>query len=227
MAEAKNVEIAHELSKAASPGRQQRPWEEILEIVEAIFLALVAIATAWSGYQAARWDGRQALLYQEASKDRFHADAASTLGGQRLLLDALTFNNWLQARSAGQGRLEDLFIRRFSPEFEVAFEAWLKTHPFTNETSPPGPRYMPEYHNPDFEEAAKLNATASLDFALGTEARETADLYVRGTVLFAAVLFLVAIAQRFKLRGVRLGANAVAFALLAVAVFQVIKLRRI
>lgn len=64
MAEAKNVEIAHELSRAESTGRQKRPWDETLEIVEAIFLALVAIATAWSGYQAARWDGRQALLYE-------------------------------------------------------------------------------------------------------------------------------------------------------------------
>jgi hypothetical protein len=227
MAEGKSVEIAHELSKDKRTEKHKRRWEEVVEIVEVIFLALVAIATAWSGYQAARWDGRQALLYGNSSRDRFQADAASTLGGQRLLLDALTFNNWLQARSAGQGRLEDLFIRRFSPEYEVAFEAWLKTHPFTNEASPPGPRYMPEYHNPDFEEAARLNAAASLDFAKGTTARETADLYVRGTVLFAAVLFLVAIAQRFKLRGVRLGANAVAFALLAFAVFEVSTLRRL
>ena len=39
--------------------------EEVIEIIEAVVLALVAVATAWSGYQAARWDGRRAQLYAE------------------------------------------------------------------------------------------------------------------------------------------------------------------
>lgn len=34
----------------------------------------------------------------------------------------------------------------------------------------------------------------------GTAARDTAERYLRDTVLFASVLFLVAIAQRFKVR---------------------------
>jgi len=33
-----------------------------IEILEVTVLALVAIAIAWSGYQATRWGGRQALL---------------------------------------------------------------------------------------------------------------------------------------------------------------------
>jgi hypothetical protein len=38
-------------------------------------------------------------------------------------------------------------------------------------------------------------------FEAGTVARETADRYVRVTVVFALVLFLVAVGQRFKLLG--------------------------
>ena len=50
-----NIELAQQLSE----GRRHRSPEpsrihEILEIVEAILLALVACGTAWSGYQAAR-----------------------------------------------------------------------------------------------------------------------------------------------------------------------------
>jgi hypothetical protein len=44
-------------------------------------------------------------------------------------------------------------------------------------------------------EADRLNAEASRMFDEGTAARETADKYVRDTVLFASVLFLVAIAN--------------------------------
>jgi hypothetical protein len=46
-------------------------------------------------------------------------------------------------------------------------------------------------------------------------------------VLFASVLFLVAIAQRFRLRGVRIAANALALALLLYALYGVERLGRI
>ena len=62
---------APEASEQQSPPEEHAAWEELIEIVEVIVLALVAIATAWSGYQAARWDGQQSLLYGTASADRF------------------------------------------------------------------------------------------------------------------------------------------------------------
>lgn len=48
------VEKLNELSEHAVRTRSRA--EEGLEIIEAVVLALVAVATAWSGYQAARWD---------------------------------------------------------------------------------------------------------------------------------------------------------------------------
>ena len=61
----------------------------------------------------------------------------------------------------------------------------------------------------------------------GTAARETANKYVRQTVLFASVLFLIAIAKRFRLRGVRIGANALAVVLLGYTLYGVGSLPRI
>jgi len=208
-------------------GEHRRRWEDLIEVVEVLLLAVVTIATAWSGYQAAQWNAEQALLYGQASRDRFQADAAATLGGQLLVSDAATFTAWLEAHAAGDEELEGLFVRRFTPEYRLAFDAWLETDPFNDPEAPPGPAHMPEYHNPQVDEAARLNAGASDLFDEGTEARETANLYVRDTVLFASVLFLVAIAQRFKVRNVRIGANALAFALLAYTVFAVSTLPRI
>jgi hypothetical protein len=63
-----NIEIAGTLAEGEGEGKgaQARSpktgWEEVVEILEAFLLAIVAIATAWSGYQAARWDGREAEL---------------------------------------------------------------------------------------------------------------------------------------------------------------------
>jgi hypothetical protein len=198
-----------------------------LEIVEVIFLAVVAIATAFSGFQGAQWGGEQARLYGLASTARFEAEAASTRGGQVLVADSAFFTAWLQAHDAGDRRLEAMMRNRFSPEYEVAFAEWLATDPFTDPDAPPGPGFMPGFANPDTTKAERLNARASADFAAGTEARETANRYIRQTVLFASVLFVISIAQRFRTRGVRIGANAIASGLLVFTLYGVLTLPRI
>ena len=80
----------------------------------------------------------------------------------------------------------------------------------TDPAAPPGPRYMQEYEDPLTEQAAELNKEASHAFDLGVEFRKTGEKYVRVTVFLAAVLFLIAIGQRFKIRGVRYAVNIVA-----------------
>lgn len=227
MPEGMNVEISHKLSEQEEKEKRKARWEVLVEIVEVAVLAIVAVATAWSGYQAARWDGQQSLLYGHASTDRFEADAASTYGGQELAADSAMFTAYLQARSAGDSKLELLYVRRFSPDYRTAFVAWLKTDPFTNPAAPPGPGLMPQYRNPSFESAARLNALASATFNQGSAARDTAERYVRDTVLFASVLFLVAIAQRFKVRSVRIATTTVAFGLAAFTTVAVLTLPRI
>lgn len=85
---------------------------------------------------------------------------------------------------------------------------------------------MPGFTNPNLEQAKVLNAQASSTFALGTESRATANTSVRDTVLFATVLFCVAIAQRFKVRGVRIGANALALRLVLYSLSTLVVLPR-
>jgi hypothetical protein len=227
MSEEMNVEAAYSLSERGVTEKQRRRPREFSEIVEVIILAIVAVATAWSGYQAAKWDGREAFLYGESTRIRVEASEAATLGGQQRLADISTFNTWIVAHAEGDDEVADLYVERFSPEYEVAFNAWLATRPFTNPDAPPGPSFMPEYHNPQTEHAAELNKKASDTFDEGTHARENAERYVRQTVLFATVLFLVAISQRFTYRAVRRAATAIAAAVMLVALIGVFTLPRL
>jgi hypothetical protein len=227
MPEEMNVELAHKLSEREHTARKKRRWEEVVEILEVLVLALAAIATAWSGYQAAKGDGQQSVLYANASVDRLRASTAASLGDQRLAADAAMFNAWLQARAANNSQLQELFERRFSPEYRTAFAAWLDTEPFTNPDAPPGPGHMPQYHNPQAEQARQFNEKAAAAEEAGTEARHTAEEYVRATVLFAMVLFLVAVGQRFSVRGVRIATIALAFCLFAYALSDLATLPRL
>ena len=169
MGEGMNVEVAEHLTHPHASGHHDRA-HELLEVIEVVMLAVVAIATAWTGFQAAKWDGHQSILYGEASRDRFQADAASTLGGQKLVGDSGLLNGWLQAHATNDTELQQIFVNRFTPEYRVAFDAWIAEDPFTNPKAPPGPGYMPEYHNPDMQEAERLNVEASRKFDEGTDA---------------------------------------------------------
>ena len=206
MPEDLNVEIAGGIAEAGSPHERAEKlrWERFVEISEAVVLAFVAVSTAWSGYQAARWDGRQAERYGTASAVRIQADEQLTLGGQQKLLDVSTFNTWIQAKENGNDALAALYVRRLSPAFKTAFDAWIASHPFTNPDAPPGPSFMPEYTNPQIEQGDALNEEATGIFEEGTQARETSDDYIRTTVVLATVLFLMALSQRFRIREVRI-----------------------
>ena len=226
-----NIEIAGTLSegegKDAEPRSSKTGWEEVVEILEAFFLAIVAIATAWSGYQAARWDGREAELYAQASTIRVRADQVLTLGGQQRLLDVTTFNTWIEARFEGRRELTELYERRFSPEYRIAFVAWLATDPFSNPEAPPGPSFMPEYVNPQLERGAEMNELANRRFEEGTIARSSADDYIRTTVMLATVLFLIALSQRFRVRRVRYGVLGVAGALMIFGLVTILAFPRL
>ncbi len=218
------VEVAHHLSEHQD--HSQSRAHQILEIAEAIVLAVVAIATAWSGYQAALWTGHQAELYGLASRYRVQAEGAATAANQERLYNASTVVEWLKAEATGQKRLADLFERRLLPELLPAFQAWKKLDPLNNPKAPPGPFFMPEYRSAKAEEANQLNDKATETFEQGNRARERSDDYVRVTVMLATVLLLTAISQRFKVPAVRSGMAVLAALLLCVPIYRIITLPR-
>jgi hypothetical protein len=216
MPEGTNIEVAQILTESETAAKKAA-HHQFVEILEAIVLALVAIATAWSGLQSSRWDGHQARLYGTSVTLRVEAALAATEGGQQRLMDVATLNSWIEAIHVKNESLSALYVRRFSPEYRSAFEAWLKTRPFETPAAPAGPAFMPGYHNVLLEESARLNGEAAGAFAEGTEARTVAERYVRVTVFLATVLFLIALSQRFRSRSARVGLLAVAAVLLTAA----------
>jgi hypothetical protein len=95
MSESKEEE--NEGTVLASAGERAHPltrkklvrW---FEVITAIMLGVVAIATAWSGFQAARWDGEQAAKYVQASDLRVESARYSTQAGHVVLYDTGFFN---------------------------------------------------------------------------------------------------------------------------------------
>jgi hypothetical protein len=218
-----NIDVAHHLTEHKQPPQS---IHRIAEIAEAVVLAAVAIATAWSGYQAALWTGRQSELYGQSTRLRVQAEAAAVYGNQERLYNASTVVEWLKAEAHGERKLAEMFERRILPEFLPAFKAWKKTDPINNAGAPPGPFFMPEYRSAKTEEAVKLNAQATDVFEKGNWARRQSDDYVLVTVFLATVLLLTAIGQRFTVHAVRVGLGVVAFLLLCLQIYRLLILPR-
>lgn len=190
-------------------------------------LAIVAVATAWSGYQASRWEGTSTTAYALYERYTVLAQAKSTLAGQDRLYDIVTFSGWTAAGTAGNNNLASYYERRFRPEYKAAFKAWMAMDPFHNAKAPPGPIFMHEYVNSNALSADRFEAIADKHFKAGVEGRERADDYVRVTVFLATVLFLTALSQRFEFVGPRIVIVAIAAILLLFSMLGIFTLPRI
>ncbi len=196
--------VPHELTEGKEDGKPTSHGERVLELGAVLLLSMTAVATAWSGYQAARWSGEQSKGYAQASTARIHSQRQASHAGQVRIDDLLYFNGWLNAHSTGHQALASIYERRFRPGFVPAFRAWIAQRPFTDPNAIPGPLYMPQYHLPALDRSHALDNEADGLYKEGTDAKTNDDHYILSTVFFAAVLFFAGISLRLDWRPLRI-----------------------
>jgi hypothetical protein len=190
----------------------------IVQVCEAVLLAMVTLTAAWAGYSAARWSTESRVEIAKSSTLRNLATRADIEANTLRNFDASTFNAWFIAFTLNSPQKELIAERRFRPAFRVAFNAWMATNPLHNPHAPPGPTYMPQYKLPAQTQANKLDSEATAKFNAGNQAGVTSDNFVQITVFLAAVLFLVGIGSSFKLYGVRYALITFGAALLIISI---------
>jgi len=179
------------------PSRWDR-WEPLAEVIATIILALATLATAWSGYQSARWGGEQSTKFSQAGALRTESMRASNKAGQVTQVDIGIFVNWINAFAEDNQELADFYEDRFRPEFALAFDAWIATDPKNNPDAHKSPFSMPEYTVSFAQEADLLEQEATITFAEGSAANQFSDDYILNTVVLASVLFLSGVQVRMK-----------------------------
>jgi hypothetical protein len=174
----------------STPAPRANP-SETHELVAVILLSLVAVLTAWCGFQASQWGGDSSVAFNEASDARIDAAAFESQARDARALDLAVYAQWVVAEAGGDQTLADYIEARFSPEFTAGFEAWEADGRVEK-----GPFARKEYVPPGTEQAAAALAEADADFQQALDFDEKGDNYSLITVLFALVLFLAAVAQR-------------------------------
>jgi hypothetical protein len=188
--------------------------DERLEVLATVLLSCATLATAWSGYQASRWNGEQAKAFARASAARIESTKSANLASAQTQVDVATFTQWVNAYALDQTELADFYFARFRKEFEPAVDAWVATRPRRNPDAPLTPFAMPEYRLAARAEAEQHEAEAQRWSAKAQENVQRATNYVLGVVLFASVLFFAGISTKLRaplLRRVLLGFGCAIF----------------
>src|SRR4029450_1276482 len=132
----------HDLAPAAHAG--QDGWmhrhDRLIAVVEAVLLSIVTITAAWSGYSAAKWHTESSLKLAKASATRTKANRSFAESLTLRAQDAADFNAWFAAFVAGNKNGQRVAEKRFRPQYDVAFRAWLASRPFTSPNAPKGPQ---------------------------------------------------------------------------------------
>jgi hypothetical protein len=185
-----------------------------VEVLATVLLAVAAVATAWSSYQASRWNGEQAKAASRANAARIESTRASGLANTQSQIDVATFMQWVNAYALDQTELATFYFSRFRAEFKPAVDAWIATRPRRNPDAPLTPFAMPQYRLAANQEAARLEARAETLAASARADVQRATNYVLGVVLFAASLFFAGMSTKLgtpRLRGVLLALGGALF----------------
>ena len=178
----------------------KRNWAELAATA---LLACAAVATAWSSYQATRWNGEQAKTASRVNKTRIDAARAAgrancrDAGGHRHLHPV--------GRRLRQDETElaSFYRTRFRDEFKPAFDAWIATRPLEIEwrgahaVCPPAVQARQGGRGRAPRRAGRG--------ALGPVRRDIqrASNYVLAVVLFAVALFFAGMSTKLGTAGLR------------------------
>jgi hypothetical protein len=169
-----------------------------VELVATVLLSCAAVATAWSSYQATRWNGEQTKASSRTNAIRIDAARAQGLAEAQKQVDVMTFTQWVDAYARDEELLVDFYFARFRDEFKPAVSAWIATRPLRNPDAPLTPFAMPQYRLEAEEEASRLDAEAELSSATVRRNIQHASNYVLAVVLFAVSLFFAGMSTRLQ-----------------------------
>jgi hypothetical protein len=172
--------------------------DERLDIIATVLLAIATVATAWSGYQASRWNGEAQKAAGRSNALRIESAKAAGLGNAQTEIDVATFSSWVDAYAQGETQLATFYFKRFRAEFKPAVNAWVATRPLKNRQAPLTPFAMPQYRLVARAAAAKLQADADATAHAAVTNIGRATDYVLAVVLLAAALFFAGMSVKLQ-----------------------------
>ena len=218
-------------SDATIEGRQGLSFlRKHTEILIAILLGVVSIATAYSSFQSSLYGGQQAQNYTVGTNLATEAESQYLEGNQQYVQDSQLWQTLTELRldianpdpaiaSAAQIKYDTIYFQSVSDDFDGA----IQRADAENEANPDfyvDPSNDEAYQATLFGKYAETHDEALKTIAAGDQANANGDRLTLATVIMAVALFLLGIAavvSAFRIKLV-MGGTAVVIFVLAVVV---------
>jgi hypothetical protein len=175
---------------------ERRGWGRRVELLSVFLIALTAVLTAWSAFEASKWGGVMSIRFAEAGATRTESVRAANLASQQTAIDVGVFTDYADAVARNDDRLATFLRDRFPARLAAATDAWEATEPLTNPSAPGTPFEMQEYVVEASQRAAELEREAD-DLAEGArDANQRGDNYTLTSIFLATVLLLAALSTK-------------------------------
>jgi hypothetical protein len=196
-----------------------RSIRDVLEVVTAILLGLVSVATALGAYQASVWAGQASELgaVSQQLRDRNLSEALTSQliftddGGKLLDLVGLDSEITLYPDREPQLRREqDVLLESSSPELADAWTTWVAAG-YPDDLVP---MQTPEYEAALFAPAQSMQYVSFVTDRAAERVGEKSGQVTLAAVLFAIALLLLGVAgvnQSWRVAAVLSGGAAIAF----------------
>jgi hypothetical protein len=207
------------------PEKDSRHPGKLIVLVSTALLGLIAVLTAWSGYQAAKWGGDATDLALQSNAFQSQSSESSLTANQLQMLDVQIFIEWVNATMQNNVIQAKFYQQRMRDEAKPAFNAWLETDPFTNGNAPTSPFVMPQYVLQTRIQAQKFADQSAALYDQNQVASDHSNNYVLTTVVLASAMFFVGISTRIGWRQVELVLVTFSICLLAYGVYRVVMLQ--
>lgn len=170
------------------------------ELIVAILLGLVSIATAYATFQAALWDGNMTKAYTAGSNYQTEAESLYLEANQQYVQDGQLLSRLTELQldiAAGvpgaQEKYDTLVFQYVSPELQAAID-WADEQNAADPEFWYNPQANDDYQAALFGDYAEKKDLGEQTIAEGDVANNLSDRLTLNTVLMAISLFLLGVA---------------------------------
>ncbi|CAN5252505.1 hypothetical protein BH09ACT5_BH09ACT5_10200 [soil metagenome] len=214
---------------ATNEGRQGLSFlRKNTEVIIAVLLGIVSIATAYASFQSSLYGGQQAQAYTVGTNLSTEAESMYLEANQQYVQDSQLWQTLTELRldianpdpaisAAAQVKYDTIYFQSVSEDFDAA----IQRADAENEANPDfyvDPSNDEEYQNTLFSAYSDTKIDADKKIAEGDAANTLGDKLTLATVIMAVSLFLLGIAAVVSAFRVKLIMGGVAIVIFVVAV---------
>lgn len=182
----------------AAPTTSTRRNHRVIEVLAVLLLGVATIGSAWCGYQASRWNGKESDLARDSSDLQVEAARQFGLATQIVSYDTNIIAQYARAVSEGDTKLQEFYRSTLiRPDFVPYIEQWQAE---AQSGTPSNLLENQDYLDSQLKDYRATSARAAALTVKADEAGENADDYILTTLLLASALFFAGLTTSFRVR---------------------------